>query len=132
MRAASSTTTSSPTGRSKRISCPNTYQGDSGFTAGLSLEEGVGKGELVNDFNDDGVADTTIKSGDIYAIDSYMPHVVAGLGYTAGWGGVKVVGAYDSVWEEYAVKARLDADLSETISGFIMAGWNPPTSTWWT
>ncbi len=100
-----------------------TYQGDSGFTAGLSLEEGFGKGELVNDFNDDGVADTTIKSGDIYAIDSYMPHVVAGLGYTAGWGGVKVVGAYNSVWEEYAVKARLDADLSETISGFIMAGW---------
>ena len=70
------------------------------------------------------MADTTIKSGDIYTIDNYTPHVVAGLGYTAGWGGVKVVGACnDLVWEEYAVKARLDADLSETISGFIMAGW---------
>ncbi len=35
-----------------------TYQGDSGFTAGLSLEEGKGTGELVDDFNDDGLADS--------------------------------------------------------------------------
>ena len=43
----------------------------------------------------------------LYTLDSYIPHVLAGVGYTGGWGGVSFVGAYDSVWEEFAVKARV-------------------------
>jgi hypothetical protein len=48
---------------------------------------------------------------------------VAGVGYTGGWGSVRVVGGYDSVWEEFAVKARLDVKASETISLFVMGGY---------
>ena len=59
----------------------------------------------------------------LYTIDSYVPHVAAGVGYTAGWGSVRVVGGYDSVWEEFAVKARLDVKASETISLFVMGGY---------
>jgi hypothetical protein len=58
-----------------------------------------------------------------FTIDSYVPHVVAGVGYTGGWGSVRVVGGYDSVWEEFAVKARLDVNASETISLFVMGGY---------
>jgi hypothetical protein len=92
-----------------------TFTADNGFTAAVALEEG----------NDDGFAtpDGTLVVDDAYTLDDYVPHVVAGIGYTAGWGGIKVVGAYDAVWEEFAVKARLDVKATETISAFVMAGY---------
>ena len=34
-----------------------------------------------------------------------------------------VVGAYDAVWEEFAVKARLDVKATEALSLFVMGGW---------
>jgi hypothetical protein len=79
-----------------------TFDAGNGFTAAVGLEEGAGV---------------------TYTIDSYIPHVVAGVGYTAGWGSVKVVGGYDSVWEEFAVKGRVDVKASEMISLFVMAGY---------
>ena len=79
-----------------------TFDAGNGFTAAVALEEG---------------------SGVVYTIDSYIPHITAGVGYTAGWGSVRVVGGYDSVWEEFAVKARLDVQASETISLFVMGGY---------
>ena len=69
-----------------------TFNAGNGFTAAVGLEEGAGV---------------------VYTLDSYIPHVVAGVGYTGGWGGVSVVGGYDLVWEEWAVKARLDVKASE-------------------
>ena len=79
-----------------------TYDAGNGFTAGVALEEG------------DGI---------LYTLDSYTPNVVAGVGYTAGWGGIKFVAAYDSVWEQFAVKGRVDAKFNDMFSAFIMAGW---------
>ena len=78
-----------------------TFNAGNGFTAAVGLEEGT----------------------QAYTIDSYIPHVVAGVGYTGGWGGVSVVGGYDSVYEEFAVKARLDVKASETVSLFVMGGY---------
>ncbi|QPC87263.1 porin [Mesorhizobium sp. NBSH29] len=77
------------------------FDAGNGFSAAVALEEG---------------ADVA------YTLDSYVPHVVGGVGYTGGWGSVRVVGGYDSVWEEYAIKARLDVKASETISLFVMGG----------
>ena len=79
-----------------------TFNAGNGFTAAVGLEEGAGLE---------------------YTLDSYIPHVVAGVGYTGGWGGVSVVGGYDLVWEEWAVKARLDVKVSEAFSLFVMGGW---------
>ena len=79
-----------------------TFNAGNGFTAAVALEEGA---------------------GDLYTLDSYIPHVVAGVGYTAGWGGVSVVGGYDSVWEEWAAKLRVDVKASEMISLFVMGGY---------
>ena len=79
-----------------------TFNAGNGFTAAVGLEEGAGLE---------------------YTLDSYIPHVVAGVGYTGGWGGVSVVGGYNSVWEEWAVKARLDVKVSEALSLFVMGGW---------
>ena len=78
-----------------------TFDSGKGFTAAIGLEEGE----------------------DVYTLDSYVPHIVAGAGYTADWGGVSVVGGYDSVWEEYAVKGRVDVTASEAISLFAMVGY---------
>ena len=47
-------------------------------------------------------------TGDLYTLDDYVPHVVGGVGWTGGWGGVSVVAGYDAVWEEGAVKGRVD------------------------
>ena len=64
-----------------------------------------------------------LRLGDFYALDSYVPHVVGGVGWTGGWGGVSVVAGYDAVWEEGAVKGRVDFNVTDAISMFVMAGW---------
>lgn len=77
-----------------------TYSSENGFTAAVSLETGY----------------------DPFTIDSYMPHVVAGLSYTQPWGGIAVVAAYDAVVEEWSGKLRLDATINDRISAFGMVG----------
>jgi hypothetical protein len=92
-----------------------TFTGGNGFSAAVAMETGTGWGAL----DDDGFL-----AADTYAIDSYVPHVVGGLGYTAGWGGISGVVGYDSVWEEWAVKGRVDFNAMEGLSLFVMAGWD--------
>ncbi len=88
-----------------------TWNGGNGFTAAAALEEGS-----VNDFGN-------------FVLDSYVPHVVAGVGYTGGWGGLSVVGGYDSVNEEGAVKARIDFNANDALSMFLMGGYKTDEAT---
>ena len=78
-----------------------TYDAGNGFTAVVAVED---HGE---------------NGGD----NKYLPNVVAGAGYQAGAFGFKVVGGYDAVLEEGAIKARADAQFGG-VSAFLMAGWN--------
>jgi len=92
-----------------------TFTGGNGFTAGVALETGAGgTGDLYG---------TGYYLVDLYAIDSYMPHVVAGVGYTAGWGGVSGVVGYDAVWEVWAAKGRVDLNVGDALTLFVMGGW---------
>jgi len=77
------------------------FDAGNGFSAVISAEEGSG---------DD-------------TIDSYVPHVVGGLKYTQGWGGITGVVAYDSAYEEWATKVRLDVNATDQISLFVMGGY---------
>ena len=77
------------------------FDAGNGFSAGIALEEG---------------ADVE------FTIDDYVPHVAAGVKYAKDWGGISAVVGYDSVWEEWAGKVRLDVTASETISAFIIGG----------
>ncbi|MEW9838732.1 porin, partial [Mesorhizobium marinum] len=88
-----------------------TFNGGNGFSAAVALETGDGNGSLNS------------SDPNIYSIDSYVPHVVGGVGYTGGWGGVSLVAGYDSVWEEVAVKGRVDFNIGDALSAFVMAGW---------
>ena len=96
-----------------------TFTGGNGFTAAVALETGTGGAAI-----DAG----GVVVADAYAIDSYMPHVVGGIGYTGGWGGIAVVAGYDSVWEEGAVKGRIDFNASDAISLFVMGAWSSTDS----
>ncbi|TIT38281.1 MAG: porin [Mesorhizobium sp.] len=78
------------------------FDAGNGFSAVVSLEEG---------------------SGVVGTIDSYVPHVVGGLKWTQGWGAISGVVAYDSNYEEVAGKVRLDVNVSDALSLFIMAGY---------
>jgi hypothetical protein len=85
-----------------------TFTGGNGFSAAVALEVGDGsEGFLSND----------------YTLDSYVPHVVGGVAWTQGWGGISAVAGYDSVWEEWAGKVRLDVNATEQLALFIMAGY---------
>ncbi|WP_274626638.1 porin [Arvimicrobium flavum] len=83
-----------------------TFNGSNGFSAIISLETG----------SDDSF-------GHDYSIDSYVPHVVAGAKFTQGWGGIGILGGYDSIHEAWTVKARLDIKATEALSFFLMGGW---------
>ncbi|MDX8524647.1 porin [Mesorhizobium sp. MSK_1335] len=89
------------------------FDAGNGFSAVVSLEEG---------------------SGVVGTIDSYVPHVVGGLKWTQGWGAITGVVAYDSNYEEVAGKVRLDVNVNDAISLFIMGGYgtddNLSDGTW--
>jgi hypothetical protein len=87
-----------------------TFNAGNGFTAAVAVENPA-------------AGDDQFYGTAFYTLDSYVPDVVAGVGYTAGWGGVSVVGAYDGVWEKAAVKGRLDVKFTDYLSAFIMGGW---------
>ena len=100
-----------------------TFTGGNGFSAAIALEQGAGSIITPFDTNDFYVPLAVATDGDLYTLDDYVPHVVAGIGWTAGWGGVSVVGGYDAVWEEGAVKGRVDFNVNDALSVFVMAAW---------
>jgi opacity protein-like surface antigen len=78
-----------------------TFTAGNGISAIVSLEQGDGW----------------------WTIDSYVPHVVIGAKWAQGWGSIGIVGGYDANMEEYAIKARADLNVTDTISLFVMGGW---------
>ncbi len=78
-----------------------TFDGGNGFSATVGVEEG---------------------SGEAFTIDSYVPHVVAGASFTQGWGKVSGVIGYDSNYGEVAGKLRVDFNVNEALSLWVMAG----------
>ncbi len=78
-----------------------TFDAGNGFSAIVSLEQG----------------------DSIYTIDSYVPHIVGGVKYTAGWGGIVGVVAYDSNLEEVAGKVRVDVKATDQIDLWVMGGY---------
>ncbi len=77
-----------------------TFDAGNGFSATLGLEAG----------HDDNY------------VDSYVPHVVVGAGFTQGWGSIKGVVGYDSNWEEWAGKLRADVAVNDQFSLWVMGG----------
>jgi hypothetical protein len=103
-----------------------TFTGGNGFSAAVALEMGDGgSADFFSDIDGDGVLDAGEISSvnDLYTLDSYVPHVVGGLAWTQGWGGISAVAGYDANWEEWAGKVRLDVNATEQLSLFIMAGY---------
>ncbi|WP_315919539.1 porin [Mesorhizobium sp. SP-1A] len=93
-----------------------TFDAGSGFSALVSLEQGSGKASRVTRPGDTWVsADNTI--------DSYVPHVVGGAKYKGDWGSITGVVAYNSNFEEWAGKIRLDVKASSDLSLFVMGGY---------
>ncbi|MDL2404450.1 porin [Rhizobium calliandrae] len=89
------------------------YDAGNGFTAVVSVEDSNSAANI----SSYGGAWETSRS------NHYAPNVVAGAGYKAGAWSFKVVGGYDSIVEEGAIKARIDADFG-VFSAFLMGGWN--------
>ncbi|TIN61466.1 MAG: porin [Mesorhizobium sp.] len=97
------------------------FDAGNGFSAVVSLEEGAGSagGPVV-----DGAGNYLYNAGSGNdTIDSYVPHVVGGVKYTQGWGAITGVVAYDSAWDEWAGKVRLDVNATNELSLFLMAGY---------
>ncbi len=86
-------------GRTNQLSY--TFAGGNGFSATVGVEQGDSD----------------------HIIDDYMPHVVAGLKWEQGWGAISGVAGYDALAEEFAGKIRLDVKFTDTISAFIMGGY---------
>jgi hypothetical protein len=91
------------------------FDAGNGFSAVVSLEEGSGSPVLT------GLPTTSTLGND--TIDSYMPFVVGGAKWTQGWGAITGVAAYDSTFEEWSGKVRLDVTPMQNLSLFLMAGY---------
>jgi hypothetical protein len=98
-----------------------TFTGGNGFTAAVAVEEGAGN--TIAPFGPGNNFYSPFTVADLYTLDDYVPHVVGGVGWTGGWGGVSLVAGYDAVWGEGAIKGRIDFNASDAISLFVMAAW---------
>jgi hypothetical protein len=107
------------------------WASDNGFGFAVALEEGGG-GEIAP------FVPPFAGEPDLYALDSYVPHVVGGVGWQGAWGGASLVAGYDSVWEQGAIKGRVDLYPTDRLSLFAMAAWAsydddfeaPPFNDW--
>ena len=102
-----------------------TFNAGNGFSAILGLEQGNDDADdygyrYHNDYTDIANVKRHKLSGQI---DDYTPNVVGGLKFVQGWGGVSVVGAYDAYYEEWAAKARLDLNVTDQWSVWVMGGY---------
>jgi hypothetical protein len=79
-----------------------TYEAGNGFTAAVSLEHGDGL---------------------VHTIDSYVPHMVAGAAFQQKWGSIRGVVGYDSNYEEWAGKIRVDLQPTDSIALWAMVGY---------
>lgn len=86
-------------GRTNQISY--TFAGGNGFSALIAAEQGDSS----------------------HLIEDYMPHALVGAKFEQAWGAISGVVGYDSVVEEFAGKLRLDVKFTDTVSGFIMGGY---------
>jgi hypothetical protein len=82
-----------------------TFKAANGFSAMIGAEQG----DTSDDYD--------------YRIDDYMPHVVAGAKFEQGWGTIAGIVGYDSVQEAVGVKARLDVKFTDTLSAWVMGGY---------
>ncbi|MGC4025189.1 MAG: porin [Mesorhizobium sp.] len=104
-----------------------------GYAGGVIADDMIGYGpfdtNLISYTLDAGngfsgiIALETGEASSAYEIDSYLPHVVAGAKYAGGWGAATGVFGYDSVNEEWAGKVRVDLNVNEQISLFVMGGY---------
>ena len=81
-----------------------TYTGPNGFSAAIAVEQG--------DEDEGGIT------------EDYAPFVVGGVSLTQGWGKIGLVAGWDTFQEEVAVKARVDFNITETASVFVMGAWD--------
>ncbi|MDR6434825.1 hypothetical protein J2782_004579 [Brucella pseudogrignonensis] len=94
-----------------------TFTGGNGFSATFAVEQG-------GDSDTDNGTYINLSNGSQYTIsgqiDDYTPHVVGGLKYAQGWGSIVGVVAYDSVNEDWAGKIRLDLNVTDQFSIWVM------------
>jgi hypothetical protein len=96
-----------------------TYTGANGFSAGVAIEQGD-QSDIAYRSDIDPVTGQAF--GGI--TQDYAPFVVGGVSFTQGWGKIGVVAGYDSWQSEVAVKGRLDVNITDTASVFVMGAWD--------
>ncbi|MBA8879310.1 opacity protein-like surface antigen [Phyllobacterium myrsinacearum] len=58
-----------------------------------------------------------------YLIDDYTPHILGGLKFEQGWGSLSGIVGYDALDEVWAGKVRIDVKFTDTVSAFLMGGY---------
>lgn len=107
-----------------------TFNNGNGFSAILGVEQGNSDGDVYGErfsrrydaLND--VYDYRIHGRFLdQQIDDYTPNVIGGLKFVQGWGGISAVAAYDAYYSEWAGKVRLDVNLTDQFSLWVMGGY---------
>ncbi|MHC5307704.1 porin [Bartonella sp. LJL80] len=102
-----------------------TYSGDHGISGIIALEQGIGdEGEGYHYKLDDNGSPWVSKAYHLrQRIDNYVPNIVAGLKYEGSWGSIATVAAYDSYYEEWAARLRLNMNVTDKLSLWLMGAY---------
>ena len=106
-----------------------TFNSGNGFSAIIGVEQGSGSDitgtryhRYYNTANNIYYYDNSVKIVS-QQIDDYAPHVLGGLKFSQGWGAISAVAAYDARNEEWAGKLRLDLNVTDQFSLWVMGGY---------
>jgi hypothetical protein len=96
-----------------------TYDFGNGFSAMIGAEEGTGSWEMET------VDASGLARRDWYdlTVDSGLPHLIAGVKYEQDWGTLFGMAAYDSRYDAWAFKARVNLDVTDALSLFFMGSY---------
>ncbi|UXN06486.1 porin [Bartonella sp. HY761] len=102
-----------------------TYENKNGISAIIALEQGYGSESTGYQYSMDNTGKPFVSHA--YAlrqqIDDYTPHIVTGLKYSQKWGSIAGVAAYDSYYQEWAMRVRLNLQLTDKAFFWAMAAY---------
>lgn len=116
-----------------------TFSADNGFSAIIGVEQGTDNGSdnAGDNYYLKGMGKRVdVNSGLEYrkdanarhfysgsSIDDYTPNVLLGAKYVQGWGSIAAVGAYEAQSEEWAAKLRVNLNVTDQLSVWVMGGY---------
>ncbi|MCZ2203831.1 porin [Bartonella sp. A05] len=122
-----------PTGNTRTNFVAYTFNSDTGFSAIIGAELGNISGDIKNGRyfteNDGKIIEITkdnLPDKQVFPnkqIEGYIPNILLGMKFIQDWGGVSTIASYESYYQKWAGKVRLDYNVTDHFNLWAIGGY---------